>query len=246
MEVSSGIDDDLVRRVRERALDPARRLAVRPNAFLTRIQAMDVGQLFAAIQRQGAELRDVVADNRAGRIDPVRMERIRDLEREMRGDAILPPVRPVDPPDLALAEAALGFALPSGLRRIYLEVGDGGFGPGTGLLSVREMAARYATLLDEVPRNQRWPDRLIPLVDDGVTITALDSSREAGAVIAWDPEDLDEQTSDRRWQRSFAPVARSLAAWLEAWVASEEPASTTGFAMGWPAPPDWPPETEPS
>ncbi len=37
---------------------------------------------------------------------------------------------------LDAAEAELGFALPALLRRLYLEVENGGFGPGAGLLGV--------------------------------------------------------------------------------------------------------------
>jgi hypothetical protein len=38
--------------------------------------------------------------------------------------------------DLADAERRLGFALPSFYRRLLLEVGNGGFGPGYGLIGV--------------------------------------------------------------------------------------------------------------
>jgi hypothetical protein len=40
---------------------------------------------------------------------------------------------PVIPDDLIFAEKMLGFVLPSFLKRVYLEVGNGGFGPGYGL-----------------------------------------------------------------------------------------------------------------
>src|SRR5437588_8306477 len=46
---------------------------------------------------------------------------------------IYPPATPVM---VGSAEQALGFALPPVLRRIYLEVGNGGFGPGYGLIGV--------------------------------------------------------------------------------------------------------------
>lgn len=50
------------------------------------------------------------------------------------------PVASVD--DLALAEKSLGFSLPKLLRRIYAEVGNGGFGPGYGLLGVGSGGAK--------------------------------------------------------------------------------------------------------
>lgn len=40
---------------------------------------------------------------------------------------------PVTESDVMQAEAMIGFALPSLLKRPYLEIGNGGFGPGDGL-----------------------------------------------------------------------------------------------------------------
>ena len=47
--------------------------------------------------------------------------------------AIRPPARP---DEVDAAEAALGFPIPLLLRRLYTEVGNGGFGPGYGLEGV--------------------------------------------------------------------------------------------------------------
>jgi len=44
--------------------------------------------------------------------------------------------RPVTTEDLIEAEAKLGFPLPPLLKRIYAEVGNGGFGPGYGLFKL--------------------------------------------------------------------------------------------------------------
>src|SRR5438128_11966796 len=41
------------------------------------------------------------------------------------------------------AEWLLGLPLPALLRRVYLEVADGGFGPEGGLLSAADMASSY-------------------------------------------------------------------------------------------------------
>lgn len=43
---------------------------------------------------------------------------------------------PASPAAVARAEAALGFALPTTLRAIYLDVANGGFGPGYGVMGV--------------------------------------------------------------------------------------------------------------
>ncbi|MCW2144540.1 hypothetical protein BXY51_009146 [Actinoplanes cyaneus] len=49
----------------------------------------------------------------------------------------LEPLRPAAPAAVAEAEELAGQSLPSLLRRLYLEVGNGGFGPGYGLLGLR-------------------------------------------------------------------------------------------------------------
>lgn len=49
------------------------------------------------------------------------------------------PLRPASPAAVAEAEELIGQPLPSLLRRLYLEVGNGGFGPGYGLLDLRDL-----------------------------------------------------------------------------------------------------------
>jgi hypothetical protein len=46
----------------------------------------------------------------------------------------LPPLTPAAPEALCLVEDAIGAALPALFRRCFLELGNGGFGPGYGLL----------------------------------------------------------------------------------------------------------------
>ena len=50
----------------------------------------------------------------------------------------LVPLRPAPPSAVAEAEELAGRSLPLLLRRLYLEVGNGGFGPGYGLLGLRD------------------------------------------------------------------------------------------------------------
>jgi hypothetical protein len=45
--------------------------------------------------------------------------------------------KPAKEVEIAAAERALGFGFPPLLRKLYLEIGNGGFGPGYGLQSVR-------------------------------------------------------------------------------------------------------------
>lgn len=48
----------------------------------------------------------------------------------------LPPLRPASPRAVRRFERRVGAPLPPLLRRLYLEVGDGGFGPGYGLIGL--------------------------------------------------------------------------------------------------------------
>jgi hypothetical protein len=121
------------------------------------------------------------------------------------------------------AERELGFGLPPLLKRIYLEIGNGGagLGPGFGILglpggydnhdgwdivkSSREMASYL-----------HWWDRTIVLCDWGCTmISCVDCSDDAFTVYRWDGNQFDmqsdvEEPSDELWQVE----ADTLEEWL--------------------------------
>src|SRR5688572_31077555 len=75
---------------------------------------------------------------------------------------------------VAEAERALGFELPEVLKALYLQVGNGGYGPGYGLVGVAggatddtgknvvELYQAYATP-DPGDPHWRWPARLLPV-----------------------------------------------------------------------------------
>lgn len=48
----------------------------------------------------------------------------------------LPPLVPASPSTVAAAERSMGARFPTLLRRLYLEIGNGGFGPGYGILGL--------------------------------------------------------------------------------------------------------------
>src|SRR5262245_6769676 len=89
--------------------------------------------------------------------------------------------RPVNPITLERAEAALGRSLPTLLRAAYLKVGDGGFGPGYGLLplfadgntsgdeSVVDIYRAFSSTDPEDPA-WIWPAHLVPFCDWGCAI----------------------------------------------------------------------------
>ena len=106
------------------------------------------------------------------------------------------------------------------MRRLYAEVADGGFGPGLGLIALAASADRYRELRtgDELPRGRGWPAGLLPIVLDDPAIIAIDTSLPALPLVEWDPDGLSERASASAWDRSFRPLAPSLATWLDAWL----------------------------
>jgi hypothetical protein len=88
---------------------------------------------------------------------------------------------PVTEQAIAEAEANLGFAIPHLLRSIYLNVGNGGFGPGYGILGVRNgHTAALGTLVEtyEQMRNGaeylgfEWQPGLLPFCEWGCNISS--------------------------------------------------------------------------
>jgi hypothetical protein len=146
-----------------------------------------------------------------------------------------PAERPLPEPatedQVAAAERHFGVALPPLLRRLYLEVANGGFGPGPGLLGVsggwrsvkgRSMEQLYDEMLEARQEHRRWiwPPSLIPIVDYDGPFAAVDASTPDGRIVEFDFEELDGEGRDGGWSRAFQDKADSLEAWFEAWVGS--------------------------
>ena len=101
---------------------------------------------------------------------------------------------------VAAAEKELGFALPPLLKRIYIEIGNGGFGPGYGLYGLsanvgeddypEALEAIYAALRAEPPQGfSSWPEGLIPLCTWGCAIDSyVDCTDAKYAVSVFNPE----------------------------------------------------------
>ena len=223
--------DELLPRLRDRAADPDRRTSSRPSQLGAQVRSLDLGGLLSMGRSLADQLRGVVAANQAGTIDPAGTEAAFDIERLMSTPAgsVLP--APADEATIAAAEARMGVRLPPGLRRVYAEVADGGFGPGEGLLPVSLVVRQ----LDELrapgmmPVGRAWPDGLLPLVSMDPGWDCVDAS--TGRVIAWDPEDLDERVSDATWARAFREIQPSVEAWLTDWVGSRTQAEVREIEM---------------
>lgn len=137
---------------------------------------------------------------------------------------------PVTIEELAQAEVQLGFALPSFLRRLYLEVGNGGFGPGYGLYplnsydpSINSLVTEYLGMrsmsqkdidehwADEEVKPSLWPERALMLCDWGCNMySCLDCSSPDLPIFRMD--------SNQNVMVEWAVEASSLEEWLENWL----------------------------
>jgi hypothetical protein len=163
------------------------------------------------------------------------LERIRARIAEERPcdhpDEWLPVQPPIGSGLLDEAEAQLGFALPELLRRLYTEVGNGGFGPVFGLLPLSraslgdnppataefDLVGEYLWLRRAEPdRVARcgWRPGLVPAFYCGCTVFEfVDCLAPGGPVVPLDVgADMDP-----------LPPIESLAARLEEWLAARYP-----------------------
>lgn len=214
--MAQGLSSDLVKRLRERAADPDRR----SDSCSLRSQTVSLDSLFDRLGPKGEQLRSISQQLQGlmGSLGGMRVATpMSGGDRTGEGDADpLPP--PASAEQLAACERAIGRTLPEGLKQLYGEIADGGFGPGDGLFPLQRIAQEYDDMTCEPagPQNQLWPANLLPLVDAEPGYDCLDL--DSGEMIGWDPQEI-EGYSNAAWLRSFRPLAPSLEAWLEDWLA---------------------------
>jgi hypothetical protein len=121
--------------------------------------------------------------------------------------------RPATDADVLSAESQLSYRLPTLLRRIYLEVADGGFGPGYGLFPVvsgRAEAGQEECLVDvrnKLAVDPRWKSELLPICDWGCAIwSCLDCRTSNGPIVTVAGE------------HPFTDTGHDLRSWLRAWL----------------------------
>jgi hypothetical protein len=140
------------------------------------------------------------------------------------------PDPPLDLATLPDLEARLGFAVPPLLVDLYRKAGNGGFGPGYGLMSLRLTEKRgfggnvFAVLnflREDGAQAPDWPLGVIPLVYWGCTAySVVDCSTEDLPVYGWDCDGPDAE-SDWPIRKQFRPTGMGLAAWLDSWAKGE-------------------------
>jgi cell wall assembly regulator SMI1 len=149
------------------------------------------------------------------------------------GLAPLKPIEPLKEAAMAKVEKALGFRLPDELRQLYLELGDGGFGPFNGVRRLSNWAKDHAKLRAELPaeRGREWPEPLLPIVYRNGKRICVD--RTSGAVLLWTKPP--RRSSEKKWLASFVPQSPSVGEWLERWI--DTPTEIEGGPEGGWAPP---------
>ena len=124
-------------------------------------------------------------------------------------------------------EGVFGFQLPPLLKRLYSDVGNGGFGPGYGLLGVtggvpddenRNALQLYAVFRQSNPEDRlwQWPAGLLPICHWGCAIySCIDCTKASFSVTIFDPNGHED---GRTWSDSFFPECQSFEQWIELWV----------------------------
>jgi hypothetical protein len=132
---------------------------------------------------------------------------------------------------LVAAESQLGFAVAPALRALYEQVGNGGFGPGYGLLglvggAVQEdeldalgVLRRYQEPDPRDPR-WRWPERLLPVVHMGCAMfLCVDGADERGMVVWFEPNPHEDGAP---WEDAFIILGVSFQELMERWAAGDD------------------------
>ena len=134
---------------------------------------------------------------------------------------------PVNERVIAIAEEELGRPLPPLLRDVYCLVGDGGFGPGYGLLPLmvagedddETVVGLYSAFCMDDPEDSAWswPLDLVPFCDWGCAIrSCIDCSSSDGAVVTFDPNIHGIGDPMSACLGRTHPTLRS---WFEDWIA---------------------------
>lgn len=144
------------------------------------------------------------------------------------------------------AEKELGFALPPLLKRLYIEVGNGGFGPEYGLAGIdgcgtnkasRDIVTLYRQQEGEEwkQRFPQWPDKMLKIGCLGCGMyAAIDCSTPDYNLFLFEPNAYglkmtDLEKGDLRFANCLFPYRSSFNEWLYAWAQGENVALPEEF-----------------
>jgi SMI1/KNR4 family protein SUKH-1 len=217
-------EDTLIERLRERAGDATRRTDEVPDRFTDRVRGMTLGELGLNVESIAGDLGRLVSSIQSGSpIDPDLHRKAEAVSADMSAPAERALPAPARPETLDGVEAQVGVPLPDLLRRLYLEVADGGFGPGEGLIAAADMASAYLELRAGSPsevEDDEWPAGLLPLVAVEAGHACVDAS--SGRMYESDFEEI-EQDDDASYGLVIRDLSMSLEEWLERWLESAPP-----------------------
>ncbi|WP_194292802.1 DUF4240 domain-containing protein [Streptomyces smaragdinus] len=139
--------------------------------------------------------------------------------RERVAGRDLPP--PASEADVAAFERRVGHPMPTLLRRLYLEVANGGFGiwecvsltsvDDRWFSDVEDLTVAYEAFqtLSDDPDHEPVPKGAVPLMDRGCNMwTVLDFGTPQGRIWDWDPHDC----------CAFTPTTLAFADWIRGWL----------------------------
>ena len=140
---------------------------------------------------------------------------------------------PATPADADAAEALLGFPLPPLVRALYTEIGNGGWGPGYGLLrlldgdsgdrmddedSLVSWARWHRRYSPHRPGEPGWPEGVVPLVEWGCHYTSCVDCLDPACPVYFYDNDVVASRGGISPPDYLYPQAGSLAGWLSAWL----------------------------
>ncbi len=153
------------------------------------------------------------------------------LGTSMERGPLLPKIYPpATPRQIKDAEAELGFPLPALLRDLYLNVANGGFGPGYGLFSLAGGTLppdekREQTLVNTYTsfryhsHRQQWDEKLLPICTWGCTyFSYIDCARPQAPVMGFDQNSHGQGP----WGCAFSLHAKSFEEWMQRWLDGED------------------------
>ncbi len=131
---------------------------------------------------------------------------------------------PTSVAEIERIERRLGLMFPPFLRRLYMQVGDGGFGPGldveipgypAGLLwSLSRVADAYEHSLTPLAEFPSWPRQLLPIATLGGDLdVAVDCSDPDHPVLA-----LDADRADLGSGGVWVVLANCVEQWMADWL----------------------------
>ncbi len=127
--------------------------------------------------------------------------------------------------DLEASEKSLNFKVPEPLKALYQDFGNGGFGPGYGLIGLsggacddqgHDAVKLYELYSGSDPDDPewQWPRGLLPICHWGCAIySCVDCISDGYPIVIFDPNMHDES-----WAQCFVPTERTLESWLGAWT----------------------------